>query len=90
MKFADGSEIVVSVRCEATADAPSQASSSSGERSGLLTLVVQDGGRGMSAEECSHIFDAYFRAPTHKGGGTGLGALRAARCAFASALMSCM
>ena len=39
----------------------------------LLTIVVADGGRGMSAEECAHAFEPYYRAPSHRGGGTGLG-----------------
>ena len=38
-----------------------------------LTIVVADGGRGMSAEECAHAFEPYYRAPSHRGGGTGLG-----------------
>ena len=39
----------------------------------MLTLVVSDGGRGMSAEESVRVFEQFFRAPTHKGGGQGLG-----------------
>ena len=27
----------------------------------------------MSAEECAHAFEPYYRAPSHRGGGTGLG-----------------
>lgn len=27
----------------------------------------------MSAEECGRVFESYYRAPAHKGGGTGLG-----------------
>ena len=62
-KFADGSEVTVSMRCEQT-----------GEGDGTqLTMVVADGGRGMSAEECGRVFESYYRAPAHMGGGTGLG-----------------
>ena len=57
-KFSDGTEVTVTVRCE----------------EGVLTLVVADRGRGMAPDEIAHIFEAYHRAPTHKGGGTGLGA----------------
>ncbi len=66
-KFADGSEITVSTCCDAAADA------AAGPDALCLTLVVADGGRGMTAEECSRAFEPYARAPTHKGGGTGLG-----------------
>ncbi len=70
MKFADGSEITIEVRCE-PAEVPHGAPF-------LLTLAVADGGRGMSVEECARAFERDFRAPTHKGGGTGLGACLAA------------
>jgi PAS domain S-box-containing protein len=63
-KFADGSDITVSVRCEAVDEGVSS----------RLTLCVTDGGRGMAAEERDRAFESYVRAPTHKGGGTGLGA----------------
>ena len=70
MKFADHTNISVSVRCE-----PSSASASETAQPSLyeLTLVVADGGRGMNAEECSHIFDPYFHTACKFGGGTGLG-----------------
>ncbi len=73
MKFADGSDVTVSVQCEPLAGG-SQGGVARADRS-ALTLVVADGGRGMTADECTRIFDAYFRAPTHRGGGTGLGAV---------------
>ena len=57
--------MTISVHCEPAADAAC-----------ALTLVVADGGRGMSAEESMHVFEPYYRSPTHKGGGTGLGARR--------------
>jgi signal transduction histidine kinase len=86
VKFADNTPITVSARCEPAAAAAAAAASSSGAADAaagapscgldamLLTLSVADGGRGMSAEECERAFEPYFRAPTHKGGGTGLGA----------------
>lgn len=36
-------------------------------------LTVTDGGRGMSAEECERVFEAYWCSPSNRGGGTGLG-----------------
>ncbi len=66
--------MTVSVQCEPLAGGGQQGSEARADRS-ALTLVVADGGRGMTADECTHIFDAYFRAPTHRGGGTGLGAM---------------
>jgi len=54
--------VTLSVRVEPLAAAAAQ-----------LTIVVADGGRGMSAEECAHAFEPYYRAPSHRGGGTGLG-----------------
>ena len=71
-KFADGSDVTVSTRVEAAA-APEDAASASPERPATLRIVVTDGGRGMSAEECAHVFEPYYRAPSHRGGGTGLG-----------------
>jgi signal transduction histidine kinase len=65
VKFADGSAVAVSVRCEAAEEEGA---------SSRLTLCVTDGGRGMTAEERDRAFESYVRAPTHKGGGTGLGA----------------
>ena len=64
VKFADGSNITVSVRCEGVGDSST---------SMLLSLLVTDGGRGMSAAERDRAFESYVRAPTHMGGGTGLG-----------------
>jgi signal transduction histidine kinase len=66
-KVADGSEVTVSVRIEPRGDSSADASAA------LLTLVVADSGRGMSAEECARAFEPYYRAPSHRGGGTGLG-----------------
>jgi signal transduction histidine kinase len=66
VKFADGSAVAVAVRCEAAEEEGA---------SSRLTLCVTDGGRGMTAEERDRAFESYVRAPTHKGGGTGLGAL---------------
>ncbi len=62
----------MSTRCDAAADddTPGAAADPDAQR---LTLVVADGGRGMTAEECLRAFEPYARAPTHKGGGTGLG-----------------
>ena len=74
VKFCDGSDVTVSVQCEAAAD------DADADRR-VLTLEVADGGRGMAPDECARIFDAYYRAPTHRGGGTGLGALRVLVCA---------
>jgi len=66
-KFADGSDVTVSCAVDAPpADAPADAPST-------LRIAVADGGRGMSAEECAHAFEPYYRAPSHRGGGTGLG-----------------
>lgn len=64
VKFADGSNITVSVRCESVGDSST---------SMLLSLRVTDGGRGMSEAERDRAFESYVRAPTHMGGGTGLG-----------------
>ena len=61
-KFADGSDVTVSTRVDAQ---PGGAAA--------LRLIVADGGRGMSAEECARAFEPYYRAPSHRGGGTGLG-----------------
>ena len=61
-KFADGSDVTVSTRVDAPPDGAA-----------TLRLIVADGGRGMSAEECARAFEPYYRAPSHRGGGTGLG-----------------
>ena len=66
-KFADGTDVTVSVRVEPRGGGSADAAAA------LLTIVVADGGRGMSAEECAHAFEPYYRAPSHRGGGTGLG-----------------
>jgi hypothetical protein len=82
VKFADGTDVEVSVRCEPAAhDADCDAAQYE------LTLVVSDSGRGMSADECTRVFAPYYRSPSHRGGGTGLGArcplARRAQCADA-------
>ncbi len=85
IKFADSSPIQVSCRLERAAPESTHCKSgdagcsSSGNGDDAerheLTITVQDGGRGMAADEAERAFDAYFRAPSHRGGGTGLGAL---------------
>ena len=62
-KFADGSDVTVATRVD---DATPGGAAT-------LRLIVADGGRGMSAEECARAFEPYYRAPSHRGGGTGLG-----------------
>ena len=62
-KFADGSDVTVATRVD---DATPGGAAT-------LHLIVADGGRGMSAEECARAFEPYYRAPSHRGGGTGLG-----------------
>jgi signal transduction histidine kinase len=69
-KFADGTDVTVSARCE---PAESASAAADGGAAYTLTLVVSDGGRGLCPEECVRIFEPYYRSPTHKGGGTGLG-----------------
>ena len=65
-KFADGSDVTVSTSVDEPPDAAPGGAAT-------LRLVVADGGRGMSAEECARAFEPYYRAPSHRGGGTGLG-----------------
>lgn len=66
VKFADGSDVTVSVRVVATV-APD------GSAGHAMSLSVADGGRGMTDDECVHCFDPYVCSPTQRGGGTGLG-----------------
>jgi signal transduction histidine kinase len=68
-KFADGTDVTVSARCEPTESAGAAADGGAYR----LTLLVSDGGRGLCPEECVRCFEPYYRSPTHKGGGTGLG-----------------
>jgi signal transduction histidine kinase len=70
VKFADGTDVEVSVRCEPAARRDADSDAAQYE----LTLVVSDSGRGMSADECTRVWEPYFRSPSHRGGGTGLGA----------------
>ena len=67
VKFAEGTQVTVSVACAPAAGAADAAQQ-------LLTLCVADRGRGMSAEEQESCFLPYVRSPTSRGGGTGLGA----------------
>jgi CheY-like chemotaxis protein len=46
-----------------------------------LLVTVTDGGRGLSAEQCGRIFNAYECAPASQGGGHGLGLYIARACA---------
>ena len=69
VKFAEGTQVTVSVACAPAAGAEDAAQQ-------LLTLSVADRGRGMSAEEQESCFLPYVRSPTSRGGGTGLGAWR--------------
>ena len=46
-----------------------------------LLVTVTDGGRGISAEQCACIFNAYECAPASQGGGHGLGLYIARACA---------
>jgi hypothetical protein len=77
IKFADGTDIKVSCTLLDRASVTKCDGGNGGDDAERheLTITVQDGGRGMAADECARAFDAYFRAPAHRGGGTGLGAL---------------
>jgi signal transduction histidine kinase len=103
VKFADGTLISVSARCE---QAACSNNSEVAAASTVLTLSVADGGRGMTADECERAWTPYYRraiaartaapsvavcwslsrarcacrAPTHRGGGTGLGACLQRAC----------
>ncbi|MFH1769286.1 MAG: hybrid sensor histidine kinase/response regulator, partial [Parcubacteria group bacterium] len=64
----DGGRGEVVVRAEVVRDLPPPAPPYKG---GELTITVKDNGKGISAEDLSHVFDSFFTKG--KKGGTGLG-----------------
>ena len=78
LRFHEGRGVTVSLRC--AAGAPAAAATEHGATH-TLEAVVTDRGRGLTAQQSIHAFEAYEASRPEEGGGSGLGLYISRACA---------